>query len=114
MKGKPLTFKEYQRKSRVTAVYPDIGKNFVYPTLGIVGESGEVAEKIKKILRDKGGQINEKDKQELSKELGDILWYIANLATELHLKLDDIALGNLDKLVSRLKRGQLHGEGDNR
>lgn len=109
-----LSFKEYQEKSRMTAVYPDIGNNFIYPTLGVVGESGEVAEKVKKILRDKNGIVSEEDKRELSKELGDVLWYIANLATELKLSLCDIASRNLEKLSSRQKRGKLHGEGDNR
>jgi len=109
-----MTLSDYQQNSKKTAIYPNIGGNFVYPTLGLVGEAGEVADKIKKILRDKDGQINDADKQEISKELGDVLWYLAQLATELNLSLDEIAKNNLTKLLSRLERNVLGGNGDNR
>lgn len=109
-----MTFKEYQDQSRKTAIYPDKGKNFIYPTLGLVGETGEVAEKIKKILRNKNGIINDDDKIEINKELGDVLWYIAQLAAELNLSLDKIAEDNIKKLFSRQNRGVLNGSGDNR
>ncbi len=109
-----MNFEEYQRKSRETAIYPLKGNNFIYPLLGLVGESGEVAEKIKKALRDSQGIIDEKRKLEIKKELGDVLWYLAQLATELNLSLDEIAKLNLEKLFSRKKRNKLHGEGDNR
>lgn len=109
-----MTFKEYQKHSRLTAIYPDINKNFVYPTLGLAGEAGEVAEKIKKVLRDDKGIVSEEKKKELEKELGDVLWYIAQLATELGLSLDEIASANLKKLLSRKERGVLRGSGDNR
>jgi len=109
-----MNFSEYQKKSRQTALYPDKDKNFIYPTLGLNGEAGEVAEKIKKVLRDKGGIIDEQTKQELAKELGDVLWYLANLATELKLDLNDIAEKNIEKLFSRKDRGVLSGDGDNR
>ncbi len=109
-----MEFSSYQQSSRTTAKYPDAGQNFVYPTLGLVGEAGEVAEKIKKILRDKGGQIDEVTRQEIQKEMGDVLWYLAQLATELGLELDAVAQTNLDKLLSRLERNQIHGSGDNR
>ncbi len=109
-----MTFEEYQRDSRKTAKYWDAGRNIVYPTLGLAGEAGEVAEKIKKILRDRSGQIDAAAKAEVSKELGDVLWYVAQLATELGLSLPAIAQENLDKLFSRLERGQLGGSGDNR
>lgn len=109
-----LTFEDYQRRSRRTAVYPDAGKNFVYPTLGLVGEAGEVAEKVKKVLRDKAGTVDAETKDAIVKELGDVLWYVAQLATELGLSLNDIAAGNLEKLLSRMDRGRLHGDGDNR
>ena len=109
-----MDFDSYQRKSRKTAIYPNKGKNFVYPTLGLAGESGEVAEKIKKLIRDKKGKISAPDKQELAKELGDVLWYLANLATEFGLSLEQIAQKNLIKLNSRKRRNQLHGQGDNR
>jgi NTP pyrophosphatase (non-canonical NTP hydrolase) len=86
-----MEFKEYQIKSRQTAIYPDKDNNFIYPSLGLCGEAGEVAEKIKKVLRDKGGIIDETTRQELNKELGDVLWYISQLATELNLSLEEVA-----------------------
>jgi NTP pyrophosphatase (non-canonical NTP hydrolase) len=109
-----MTFEEYQKLSRKTAIYPDKDKNFVYPTLGLAGEAGEVAEKIKKVLRDNNGLMNEERKQELTKELGDVLWYIAQIASELGLSLDKIASFNIEKLQSRKERNMLHGSGDNR
>jgi len=109
-----MNLNEYQTKSRKTAKYPDVDKNFLYPTLGLCGETGEVAEKIKKVLRDKGGTLDETTKTELKKELGDVLWYLSQLATELGLSLDDIAADNIEKLYSRLERGVIHGSGDNR
>jgi len=109
-----MNFEEYQTKSRRTALYPDIGKNFIYPTLGLAGESGEVAEKIKKVLRDKAGIVDEETKEMITKELGDVLWYVAQLASELGLSLDEIAENNIIKLASRLERGVLQGSGDNR
>lgn len=109
-----MTFKEYQKISRRTAIYPNAGENFIYPVLGLCGEAGEVAEKIKKILRDDGGVVSEEKKEELKKELGDVLWYISQLATELGVSLEDIAQANLKKLLSRKKRGALKGSGDNR
>lgn len=109
-----MTFNEYQKKSRETAIYYNKDKNYIYPTLGLVGEAGEIAEKIKKILRDNGGSVNEKDKVELVKELGDLLWYLSQLSTELGLSLDDIAVSNIEKITSRKERGVLHGSGDNR
>ena len=109
-----MNFLDYQKKSRQTALYPDRGQNFIYPTLGLAGEAGKVAEKIKKVIRDKGGKIDDITRQELAKELGDVLWYLANLASELELDLSNIAQQNLDKLFSRKDRNKLHGEGDNR
>lgn len=109
-----MNFSEYQKKSRETALYPNKDNNFIYPTLGLNGEAGEVAEKIKKVLRDKNGIIDEQTKQELAKELGDVLWYLANLATELKLDLNEIAEKNIEKLFSRKDRGVLNGDGDNR
>lgn len=109
-----MTFEEYQKKSRETAIYPDKGKNFIYPTLGLAGEAGEIAEKIKKVLRDKNGVIDEETRKEISKELGDVLWYLSQLATEVELSLEEIAALNISKLQSRKDRGQLHGTGDNR
>ena len=109
-----MTFKEYQKLSRKTAIYPEINKNFIYPTLGLVGEAGEVAENIKKIIRDKNNLIDKKTRLELSKELGDVLWYLSQLSTELDISLDNIASENIKKLQSRKKRGVLHGRGSNR
>lgn len=104
----------YQKKSRVTAKYPQVGKNYIYPTLGLSGESGEVAEKIKKVLRDKQGRIDENDREAIKKELGDVLWYLTQLASELKLTLEEVAVGNLVKLYDRMKRGKLSGDGDDR
>ncbi|MEK7151888.1 MAG: nucleoside triphosphate pyrophosphohydrolase family protein [Patescibacteria group bacterium] len=109
-----MDFKEYQKESKKTALYPDSGSNFIYPTLGLSGESGEVADKIKKIIRDDGGRVSEEKREDIKKELGDVLWYVAQLATELRLDLDDIAKANLEKLFSRKERGVLGGSGDNR
>jgi NTP pyrophosphatase (non-canonical NTP hydrolase) len=109
-----MNFEEYQKKSRVTAKYPNAGKNYIYPTLGLAGESGEVAENIKKVLRDKGGVIDEETREMIKKELGDVLWYVSQIATELGLTLDDIAEHNIEKLYSRMERGKLSGSGDNR
>jgi len=86
----------------------------VYPTLGLVNEAGELAGKVKKIFRDKAGVISEADRDALKYELGDVLWYLAQIATELNLSLDEIAQANLDKLASRLERNQIRGEGDYR
>lgn len=109
-----MNFEEYQKESLRTAIYPNKGKNFIYPTLGLAGESGEVAEKIKKVIRDKEGMLDDTVREEIKKELGDVLWYVAQIATELNLSLDEIATANLKKLLSRLERGVISGNGDNR
>jgi NTP pyrophosphatase (non-canonical NTP hydrolase) len=109
-----MTFEEYQKISRKTALYPDLGKNFIYPTLGLAGESGEVAEKIKKILRDDNGIILEEKREDLKKELGDVLWYLSQISTELGLSFEDVARFNIEKLQSRAQRNMIHGSGDNR
>lgn len=87
---------------------------FLEKVLGIAGEAGEVTDKVKKIIRDKGGYASEEDRMEIAKELGDVLWYVANVARYLDVSLSDIAEGNIAKLSSRKKRNKLHGEGDNR
>jgi len=109
-----MTFNDYQTTSRQTAIYPNADNNFIYPTLGLSGEAGEVADKIKKVIRDNNGEMTDEIRMNLSKELGDVLWYVAQLATELGLKLDDVAAGNIEKLLSRKERGVLHGNGDER
>src|SRR5918994_908654 len=112
--GKHMNFNDYQTKSRKTAGYPAIGHPVIYPTLGLVNEAGEVAGKIKKVFRDQEGQISEETREALKAELGDVLWYIAQIATELELSLDEIAEHNIAKLYDRLERGKIKGEGDNR
>ena len=109
-----MDFNEYQTKSRKTAGYPAIGHTVIYPTLGLVNEAGEVAGKIKKVFRDKNGQINDETRDALKAELGDVLWYLAQVATELDLTLDEIAEYNITKLYDRLERGKIKGDGDNR
>lgn len=109
-----MDFKEYQKKTQETAIYPNIGDNFIYPTLGLAGEAGEVAEKVKKILRDDGGVISKEKKEGLKKELGDVLWYVSQVATEIGLSLDHIAEFNIKKLLSRKERGKIQGSGDDR
>lgn len=109
-----MTFKEYQKLSRETAIYPNRDKNFIYPALGLAGEAGEVAEIIKRIIRDEEGLFDERVKSELLKELGDVLWYLSQLATEFNISLDEIAAKNIEKLKDRKERGALHGKGNNR
>ncbi|MEY3464323.1 MAG: hypothetical protein RLZZ468_2101 [Cyanobacteriota bacterium] len=104
----------YQLQSRQTARYPDAGHNPIYPTLGLCGEAGEVADKVKKVLRDRGGSFSPEVIEALRLELGDVLWYVAQLATELGLDLDDVAQANLDKLASRAARNVIGGDGDHR
>jgi NTP pyrophosphatase (non-canonical NTP hydrolase) len=109
-----MLLSDYQSRSRVTAVYPAAGDNLLYPTLGLCGEAGEVAEKIKKMVRDDDGILSDARRDALSKELGDVLWYLAQLATEARLDLDAIAEENLAKLLSRRDRNVLSGSGDDR
>ncbi len=109
-----MDFKTYQKKARLTAQYPNLGSNNVYPTLGLVGEAGEVAEKLKKVIRDKNGIFDEESKKGIKKELGDVLWYLANLCTEFDFKLEDVALQNLEKLKLRKAKGKISGSGDDR
>lgn len=109
-----MDFKQYQEKARKTALYPNVGSNFIYPSLGLGGETGEVLEKIKKVMRDSNGQVTPEIKESLKKEMGDILWYLSALASELGMSLDDIAAANIDKLYSRKDRGKLQGRGDDR
>ena len=109
-----MDFKTYQKKARETAQYPNIGSNFIYPTLGLVGESGEVAEKVKKVIRDKQGIFDEESRNAIKKELGDVLWYISNLSSEFNFNFEDVALENLDKLKKRSLFGKISGSGDDR
>ncbi len=110
-----MTFNEYQRQALTTVISTgDMFKDSLHWVLGINGEAGEVAEKVKKIIRDKNGIMAETDKAELGKELGDVLWYLAVFAHELGIPFEKIASQNLDKLSSRKARGVLSGDGDNR
>ena len=108
-----MNFSDYQAGAAKTAVYPGRGEgNWIYPALGLAGEAGEICEKIKKCIRDDGGQMSDERRTLLAKELGDVLWYVATLASELGLSMDDIASGNLAKLAARKSAGTLHGSGD--
>ncbi len=109
-----MDFTEYQRESRKTAQVVNTTHNITYPTLGLVNEAGEFAGKIKKIFRDKNGVISETDRQALKGELGDVLWYLTQLCTELNLTLEEVAAHNIEKLFSRLERGKIGGDGDHR
>jgi len=109
-----MEFKDYQKKARKTAIYPNIDKNYIYPTLGLVGEAGEIANKVKKIMRDHDNELSEEMILDLGKEIGDVLWYIAALCSELDLDLNKVAQANIDKLLSRKERNQIQGNGDNR
>ena len=107
-------FETYQRESRKTWGVIPVDHPIVYPTLGLANEAGEVAGKIKKIFRDKGGLIEDADRQALKYELGDVLWYLTQICTELDLTLEEVAAANLEKLFSRQARGLIGGEGDER
>lgn len=110
-----ITFEDYQRGARTTAIYPGKGEgNWIYPALGLAGETGEICEKIKKCIRDDGGRMTDERRDLLRKELGDVLWYLATLATELGLDLQDVAEANLAKLARRQEAGTLRGDGDHR
>ncbi|ETN87927.1 nucleoside triphosphate pyrophosphohydrolase family protein [Thermus sp. NMX2.A1] len=108
-----MTLNEYQQEAKKTALYPEAYR-LLYPTLGLAGEAGELANKVKKILRDHGGNLSQAAREDLVAELGDVLWYVAQLATDLGVSLEEVAQANLAKLRSRLERGKLGGSGDNR
>jgi len=109
-----MELNDYQDQARSTAIYPDLGSNIVYPALGLCGEAGEISEKVKKIVRDDSGVLTDPKKEAIALELGDVLWYVSQLAAEIDYSLDEIAQKNLDKLSSRKQRGVLGGSGDNR
>lgn len=108
-----MELSEYQRLSRSTAKYPR-QEALTYPALGLAGEAGEFADHAKKVIRDDGGAITSQRREAMAKELGDVLWYVAQLASELDIELEQIAQDNLDKLRSRMERGVLSGSGDDR
>lgn len=108
-----MTLNEYQQKALETAVYPQNYK-IVYPALGMNGEAGEVADKVKKVIRDSNGEFTDEKKREIAKEIGDVLWYCATLANDIGFDLETIGQMNYNKLHSRQVRGVLGGSGDNR
>jgi NTP pyrophosphatase (non-canonical NTP hydrolase) len=109
-----MTFDEYQKQALLTAS-PKTKKNELFHLLlGLVGESGEIAEKMKKLVRDHDSDEAKIDRADIKKELGDVLWYVAVLADYLDIKLDTVASHNLAKLADRQKRNVLGGSGDNR
>ena len=103
----------YQKVALTTAIYPR-EQAIIYPTLGLTGEAGEVANKVKKIIRDGSNSKDEKLVSEIKSEIGDCLWYIAVLANDFDIKLSDIASANIEKLALRKSKGTIHGSGDNR
>lgn len=109
-----LKFDDYERIWEKTAIYPNKGKNWVYPALKLCGETGEVAEKLGKVMRDENSVLTREKKEELIKELGDVLWYITALAIEFDSSLEEVAHKNWAKLLDRAERDVLHGSGDNR
>lgn len=110
-----MDFKTYQKGAFSTAVYPGKGEgSWTYPALGLAGETGEICEKLKKAIRDDGGHVSTERLATIAKELGDVLWYVAALCTELGLDMDDVARSNLEKLSARKTTNKLHGDGDDR
>ena len=112
-----MELNEYQKKAAKYDLFEkaevkEVG--FLEKVLGLVGEAGETADKIKKILRDKDGVISDEDRDLVVKELGDTLWYIAAISRYLGVDLSEVAQGNIEKLESRYQRDKLHGEGDKR
>jgi len=113
-----MTFDDYQKKALATLLtdqgYGDITPQLMAQILGLVGESGEVADKVKKVIRNNAGQLSDEARAEILKELGDILWYVNSVAHLLGSNLNEIAENNLAKLSSRHQRGLIKGAGDNR
>jgi NTP pyrophosphatase (non-canonical NTP hydrolase) len=107
-----MTFDEYQKRALTTA--RDKDNELFHRVLGLVGEAGEVAEIIKKLVRDHNGDLAKLDRDDMQKELGDILWYIATLADYLDMSMEEIASKNIAKLADRQTRGVLRGKGNNR
>lgn len=116
-----MNINDYQKQAAKTDTFKDTipvtdlaTPGFVEKALGLSGEAGEVADKIKKIIRDKSGKLTEEDRQEIVLELGDVLWYVANISRVLDVSLEDVASKNLKKLAARQKNNTLHGSGDHR
>jgi NTP pyrophosphatase (non-canonical NTP hydrolase) len=109
---------EYQNAAHRTSLKTTYGDgdvaSLIYPTLKLAGEAGEFAEKVGKLLRDKAGRISDEDRAALAGELGDVMWYVAEVATVLELDLDEVGRRNIEKLSSRAERGVIQGSGDDR
>ena len=108
-----MEFEVYKEEAVKTAIY-GAGDAIFYPTLGLINEAGEVAGKVKKVIRDSGGIFSPKDVQDIGKEIGDVLWYMAALCRDLGLDFNEVANNNLIKLKDRQERGVIQGSGDNR
>ena len=113
------SFDDYQKKALLTDKYPKSRKKrhvdaIIYSVLGLTGEAGEAAEKIKKLLRDKKGVIDDEAYRLIVLELGDVLWYVAHASSRLGLPLSEVARLNIEKLASRQRRGKIRGSGDRR
>ncbi len=108
-----MDFKHYQDRMTRLKVYPE-DYRVIYPALKLSGEAGEVSEKIGKLLRDQNGEMSSENKADIKKELGDVLWYINALATDLNFTLEDVAQTNISKLEKRKSQNKLHGSGDDR
>ena len=109
-----MNFNDYQKKSKETACYPKTLRVLAYTAMGLAGETGELLNKVKKVYRDDKGRLSAARKEEIATELGDVLWYLSQIATDCGLSLKDIARGNIKKLQDRKRRGTLHGSGDSR
>jgi NTP pyrophosphatase (non-canonical NTP hydrolase) len=108
-----MNFEDYQTQASKTAIYNDADV-VIYPVLGLLSEAGEVAGKVKKVLRDNNGQFLPEHREAIADEVGDCLWYIASICTDLGFGMETIAQRNLDKLNSRMARGVIQGSGDTR
>jgi len=106
-----MNINTYQEEAAKTAIYKD---KLIYPTLGLAGEAGEMANKVKKVLRDNAGELSDEVRKDLIKELGDVMWYCAALANDLNVSLGEVCFVNIEKLKSRQERNQIGGSGDNR
>jgi len=108
-----MNFEDYQTQASKTAIYNDADV-IIYPALGLFSEAGEVAGKVKKVLRDKNGHFDPIERDKIADEVGDVLWYIAALCTDLGVGMETVAQNNLNKLNSRMSRNVIQGSGDNR
>lgn len=109
-----MDFNEYQRLALRTAASKEKNNELFHLFLGLCGETGEIAEKVKKIVRDQDSDFTAIDTEDLSKELGDVLWHLAVIAHHFDIPFQDVAQLNIDKLADRLARGKISGSGDNR